>query len=68
MQELSVMEIDEVSGGTKNSDRFAAISGALWSVAEISAFVPGAQAFSAFCGTGAAIMAGASGLCYVLAA
>lgn len=63
-QELTMDEVMEVSGADM-AGNFAAVSGILWTGAEVTAGIPGAQGVSAFLGLGAGIMAGVSGGFYL---
>jgi len=63
-QELTMDEVIEVSGADM-SGNFAAVSGILWTGAEVAAVIPGGQAVGAFLGLGAGIMAGVSGAFYL---
>jgi hypothetical protein len=66
MQQLSLVEVDAVSGALKPSEGMGAVSGMLWAAAEISFLVPGGQAASAFLGLGAGIIAGGAGIALLL--
>ncbi|MFZ6676211.1 hypothetical protein [Undibacterium sp. Xuan67W] len=64
MQELSMLEIDEVSGA-KASEGMSAVSGILWGAAVVAELIPGGQAVGAFLGLGAGIVAAGAGLAYL---
>jgi hypothetical protein len=67
MQELSLIEVDQISGGIERlySSWFGAVSGGLWCAAEIAAIVPGGQPAAAFLGLGAGMSAGAATIAFV---